>query len=473
MSKLSTEQQKNINWALAAYKAKVAGDSITRAAAYVLYGDYYAGRHKLTFATQKFRDTFGDTFQAMKENLCPAVIDGIADKLQLEKLKTEAGDDADLDEVWKRCRLDQLQGEIHKDALTYGDSYVVVWEDSEDFTRPVIYPNLPGSIVVQYHSEKLGYITKGAKYFPHESGKIRLNVYFPDRTEKYITTNKAKSLPVTAAAFEIFIEEDEEWPLFNPYDKVPIFHFANNAGVGQPGVSELRDIIVLNDALNKSLCDMLVAMEFEAFAQRWVSGLEPKKDENGKEIAPFKSGVDRLWIAKKAEATFGEFSRADLASFITVQNSLRAAIARNAGFPLYYFMLETGTPPSGEALKTSTARVTAKVSDRQISFGNRWEDIAKFCLEIKGRRDVATVAKWKDTSPGLTEKETWEVATLQRDNGVSRKQVLSERNYTEPQIAQFIVDNYADEFGDGAPPSPQDTPAPDTKPAPDDVTDDA
>jgi len=63
----------------------------------------------------------------------------------------------------------------------------------------------------------------------------------------------------------------------NPYGRVPVFHFPNRR-VYDYGISDLADVIPIQDALNKALMDMLVAMEFGAFKQRWVTGIEYETD---------------------------------------------------------------------------------------------------------------------------------------------------------------------------------------------------
>ena len=79
---------------------------------------------------------------------------------------------------------------------------------------------------------------------------------------------------------------------------MPVFHFANNADVGCHGLSELAAAIPIQDGLNKSILDMLVAMEFSAFRQRWVAGIEVDNDpDTGEAKQPFKSGVDQLWVS--------------------------------------------------------------------------------------------------------------------------------------------------------------------------------
>src|SRR5205085_5557231 len=139
--------------------------------------------------------------------------------------------------------------------------------------------------------------------------------FFPDRIEKYISRNPTEGWLPDAGDFvpagtraslpaRVNNERDERAGsprsgesvtadvIPNPFGVVPVFHFANNADLGQPGRSELEAAIPVQDGLNKSVLDMLVAMEFSAYRQRWAAGIEIEYDEAGKAIAPFKAGVD-------------------------------------------------------------------------------------------------------------------------------------------------------------------------------------
>jgi hypothetical protein len=332
------------------------------------------------------------------------------------------------------------------------ESFAIVWPDRDDPTFPVIYPNQAGTVAARFHPTKLGYCIEAAKWWI-EDGRIRLNLYFLDRIEKYATASKQTWLPASANHFVRFYEPDgsEPWPLPNPYSKVPVFRFVNDPGVNGEGKSELRDVIAPQNGLNKSLCDMMVAAEFEAFAQRWVVGFEPQTDPKTKQpVNPFRSGPGNLWIAKNSEAKFGEFSRGDIEKFIAVQNSFRSSIARVSRTPQHQVVLTGGDWPSGESLKTACEPQTNKAKDRQLVFGSTWDDVGRFCLEIKGRRDVAVQTQWNDPTPRQTESEKWETAVTQQSAGVSVEQTLRERGYSDEQIADFMAKQVPTDL----PPSP-------------------
>lgn len=413
-------------------------DIAERSPNYRKFTNYYKGEHPLNFATDKFRNAFGCLFQEFADNLCPAVADALCDKLAVTNFAVEEGDEAAIAEawkIWKQNRMDKRAGEVHLEAVKTGDAYVIVWQNERG--EPVIYPNKAALCTVRYDRENPGAVLWGAKLWQDESKKYCLNLYFPDRIEKYITASTIETgFPITENLFQIREVPNESFPLKNPYGVVPVFHFANNAGVGEFGSSELRDAVPIQNALNKSICDMMVGGEFVALPQRWATGLEIEFDENDRPKVPFTPGVERIWTSDNNETKFGQFDAASLEQFLKVQDSFRVEIARVTGTPLHYFSLQTGNVPSGEALKTLEKRFSAKVTDRQTAFGNVWENVVALCLKIKNQSSAMLSCQWQDAVQ-TSEKELWEILLLKQQSGVPEEQIWAEAGYGEEDIKRF------------------------------------
>jgi hypothetical protein len=406
---------------------------------YQEYAGYYDGRHPLAFATNKFRGAFGALFEAFADNLCPAVVDAVADRLVVTGFDVEEGSEQAADDawgVWLANRMDRRAGEVHLEVLKQGDAYVIVWPDADG--RPTIYPNPAATVTVTYDEEQPGRLASAAKVWATVDGTVRATLYYPDAIEKYATRRTwTLEAPSTAKAFEPYQPEGEEWPLKNPYGRVPVFHLANNAGIGEMGRSELRDVLPLQDALNKAHADRLVGMEYQALPQRWATGLEvPINPETGQPMPPFIPGADRVWTVGDPDVKFGQFDSADLLQIGAVIDDMRMSIARVSSTPLHYMQLTTGNFPSGESLKTAEAKFLSKVKDRQSAFGNVWEDVLAFCLKISGGQDARLSALWQDPAP-RSEREHAETVRIKREMGITEAQALRELGYSDEQIARM------------------------------------
>lgn len=410
---------------------------------------YYRGEHNLAFASEKFQNTFGTLFREFALNLCPVICDALRDKLKITGFSADfrdttglrrgdAGLNTDVKRIWQRNRMATRAGEIHKEALKNGDAYVIVWPGANG--EAIIYGNKAASCTAIYDDEIPGSIIWAAKYWRMGNARFRLNLFYPDRIERYVSDGKYEGFLPDPKEFVPFSESSDDYILSNPFGVVPVFHFANNADIGMPGVSELDAAIPIQDGLNKSVLDMLVAMEYSSFRQRWAAGIELEADEQtGVMAEPFKSGVDRLWTTQNPDAKFGDFQAADLNQFLNVKDGFRADIASVTGMPLYYFAPHTQGFPSGESLRKSETRFLAKVRDRQESFGQIWSEVAEFALRAEGSgTENRLITMWEDPAP-LTDREFLENLVIKKQLGISASHALSEAGYGDEEIRSMSV----------------------------------
>jgi hypothetical protein len=346
-------------------------------------------------------------------------------------------------------------GEIHKEALKNGDAYVIVWPNAKG--EAVLYPNRASSIAVTYDEDSPGRIVHAAKCWRDADKRVRLNLFYPDRIERYISrTPSDGSMPDPSDLLALgspasnsrgpessHSRTRDVGPAVvpNPFGVVPVFHFANNSDVGRLGRSELDAAIPVQDGLNKSVLDMLVAMEFAAYRQRWAAGIEIDYDANGKAIAPFKAGIDHLWVADSPDAKFGDFEAAQLDQFLKVKDGFRVDIASVTGTPLHYLLQSRGDFPSGESLKKAETRFLAKVRDRQGSFGQVWADVMEFALTIEGRpTGTRLITEWEDPAP-MSEREVLENILLKKQIGLPVEQALVEAGYGVSDVKGMVKES--------------------------------
>jgi hypothetical protein len=414
---------------------------------YDLYADYYDGDHALVFATDKWRSTFAKLFRRLSDNLCQIVIEAPAERLQITGFGLEEGASAPTVElaaatIWQSNRMDVRAGVVHREALRAGDAYLLVWPDT--LGRPVFWPQLASLCTVAYDQEYQGRQLWAAKvWLDYSTRRVRLNMYYADRIEKYESMSAYATqteLPEQANNYRPYEELGEPWPLPNPWGVVPLFHFANNAWMSVFGRSELRSIIPLQDALNKTLADQLVAQEFQAFPQRWVVGLEVEIDPaTGKARPPFEPGADRLWAAANENIKFGQFDPANLEQYLKIEESLRLEIARLAALPPHFLQQWAGQAPSGEALRAAESRFVKKVQDRQAEYGNVWEDAMELALRMvnAASEDVRLTCRWVDAS-STSETERLNNILIKKQLGISTEEALKEAGYGEQDIERMM-----------------------------------
>lgn len=460
-----------------------------RVANYATARKYYDGEQDLVYATAKFSNTFGTLFRTFAYNRCGAVVDAHVDRLQLIGFDpvldtadpaSPAGDaealaiKAELARIYRLNRLDRKQNDLLQEALKCGDGYIIVWLDGvapDGSPYPTISVNLADMVAIRY-DEDTGRKRYAVKAWKRGDGFWRVNIYAPEALYKFVTTGKKDDFPdysnLTPYQTVAIDGSTEAWPLLNATGIVPVFHFNNNAPQGQYGRSELRDVIPLQDALNKACMDMLVAMEYGAFPQRWATGLQLGMPDpvSGKVPSPFKPGPGEVWTAPTG-GNFGDFAVTDLSQFITVQDSFDAKISNVSRVPEHWLKMGSAAAISGETLKTAEAPFVAKLEDRQISFGNEFEDVGSYCLFLMGREGIILDAIWKaaelrsDTDKlqeGLLKKQLgWSEDQIQRDFGLDQTVIdrMKEENLAKLQEAMAAAGNLGSDTG-SPPPFPTD-----------------
>jgi hypothetical protein len=273
---------------------------------------------------------------------------------------------------------------------------------------------------------------------PDNAGKMRrLNLYYPDRIEKWISHDQAFE-----GAWQPYQEEGQPWPIpwvgANGPLGVPVMHFKNADQGYNYGQSEIKNVIPLQNALNKSIIDLLAAADTTGFRMYWALGDDP----SGLDIAP----GSWIWSARppggEGAAQFGYFPGEDLSPLIALKDAFVAEIARVSRTPLSYFQV-TGQVAAEGTQKQQESGLVSKVKDRQVAFGNAWEDALAMARKLHntfgpGGLDEEQVigTLWADPET-RNEREHLEGLKLKAELGVPAEQLWQEMGYDEEQIAEM------------------------------------
>src|SRR4029077_1944204 len=95
--------------------------------------------------------------------------------------------------------------------------------------------------------------------------------------------------------------------------------------------------MVIQDQINFDTFNAMMAEQYAAFRQRWITGMAPV-DEDGREATPFRPGVDRVWSAEDPETKFGEFGETNLTPYIDVRESAIRHMSTITQVPPYHLL---------------------------------------------------------------------------------------------------------------------------------------
>lgn len=417
--------------------------------------NYYDGSQDLSFATDAFRAAFGYLFKEFSYNRCQAVVDAFDARLAITGWETdgklgfdpadkatESPIEAAANDVWRRNNMDERQSEIHGEALLTGSSYLIIWPH-EETGLATYYPNKSHLITTVCHDDGGDAIAYAVKTWREErgeyAGRWRVTVYEPDIIRRYITKSKRSDIPEKMTHLVPF-EDDDQPESDNPYGIVPVFHFRNGNRAGNDVAGELRDVIPLQDALNKQIADFMVAAEYLGWPQRVIAGIEPQQNPlTGKLESPFETGKDRMVVIADAMAKWGEFATAQLEQFTSAQDNFDMKISRVSQVPVHW-LNQTGDFPSGEALKTSESPFVAKATKKATRFGGKHAEAMQFALTIDAvPGDLSGIQPIWAPVESRSEQESLNAALMKKSLSVPLPQLWAELGYSPDEIKRFEV----------------------------------
>ena len=397
---------------------------------------YYDNEAPLVYTSERLREVFSGLDARFTENWCAVVVDSVLDRMELRTPNISGNDaaSAQLAAIWEQTGLADDEYTVHEDVAVTGESFVIAWPDDDDMLQA--FHNDARLCHAEYDSENPRRLRFAAKWWNTDGGFVRLTLYYPDRLEYYISKREYKTgEEPSARAFEPYGDEPVA---VNPYGQIPVFHFRSNR---RKVKSQLANAWPVQDMVNKTLADMMVAAEFGAFPQRYVISMAGVK---GLKAAP-----NSIWDLVAGEdgtqgTTAGQFDAMPLSNYLDAINKLTADIGIITRTPRHYFFVQGGDP-SGEALIAMEAPLNKKVDRLEDTLTPTWRDLAAFLLSLDGTV-VASQNIVAEYMPGETvqPRTQAEIRKLNVEAGIPIDNVLRDEGWTDADLAELDADREAE-----------------------------
>lgn len=406
-------------------------------ARYSLLDTYYTGNQPLAFLSPESKLALGNRFGRMASNIPRLAVTALTERLQITGFSDSA-----LWTEWLRNDLDLMSNVAHREALLFGDSYVIVWADALGRPKVTVESAKQVSCLFDPGTRE---ITAAVKRWETEVSTEAV-LYLPDRIMQYRANHTGASL-----GFELVAE------IPNPLGVVPVVNLRNSDRIlDDYGASEIDDLMPLVDGLNKSLADMLVTSEYVGRPRRWATGIEleekPVVDDDGNPVLddddnpvvetvnPIPEG-NRAMIAEAAEARFGQLAAADLTGYEASVRVMLGQIMAVSTLPAHYIGIFTDNPASADALRASEASLTARAEARQETFGRAWEKVAKLMIAVMDRVDPVVVDDvvvfWSEAGTRSMAQEADAAVKLFEVGLLPRAFTLRKLGYSDEEILQI------------------------------------
>ena len=326
-------------------------------------------------------------------------------------------------DIWQANQFDAYQSGLHRAALAYGTAYTLVLPGDP---VPVLEPKSPRQLHALYSVKdrvwpkfalerrddstyrlfdesnvytftdlQAGTATVTANEV-HGAGVCPV-VRFRERIDLDIGDDVASAL---SAALETRAEPTTGLTIATSNERRAL-------NIGQVG-----PLMALQDQVDVTTFNLLVAMHFASFKQRYIMGWAGADEEQlmqDRGISPeaaraaakqetLSATASRVWLFDDPDVKVGEFSETNLDGYIKAREATLRHAASTSQTPAHELIGDL-VNLSAEALTAAEAGRDRKVADRETLFGEAHEQMLGLAGQLQGIEvPAAAQVVWRDTS---------------------------------------------------------------------------
>lgn len=386
---------------------------------------YYDGDFdSLAIIDTRDRQSFARLIRQAKANWSELVVNAVAERLAVVGFRFADQTVTDLAwQIWQANSMDADSELSQTDALVGGVALVLVQPDDTSPVGVTITAEHGSEAVVLYAPGSRRVRVAGYKEFVDDDLGIGCAVLIlPD-----VIATWTWSGDVDPNATPDSLER-------NPLGVVGLVELVAQPRTVKPPRSELASVMPIQDRINATIFNRLVATDYAAFRQIYATGFKMNRDPaTGKPVKPLDVGADRLLVNENPDGRFGVFAESTLAGYINAVEADVQHLAAITQTPPHY-LLGAIVNASGDALKAAETGLVAKCKRRAAHLGEGWEEVVRLALTAVGNdgaSDLSAEVIWRDFE-SRSEGETVDALVKMSTLGIPRP-VLWQRWGASPQ----------------------------------------
>lgn len=383
-----------------------------RQAGLTLLDDYYRGAHPLPILHDRARTEFVRMLTLSRANYMQLVVDAAVERMHVDGFRVAGQVNNEAWRVWQSNNLDSASEMVFLESLVGGTAYMLVDPADNGRGAPTVTVEHASQTIIAYQPGSRRRRLAGLKVWDDDIADLLVAcLYLPGEVVTFAaprprvkvtasteTVTGYRNVPATSALQAPTWERQDSMSGPNSLGMVPLVEFPNRPRMLDPGTSEMQSVIDIQDRINKTLADRMMAQEYGAFKQKWVTGFDIPTDDKGNPIEPFRVAVDRMFMSESPDTTFGQFDSTDLKPYLDAIGEDVKAIAAIVSTPPHYLLGEM-VNLSAEALKASEAALVSRVRRHMGHFEESLEDVVRLFLQADGSplaADDAMETVWRN-----------------------------------------------------------------------------
>lgn len=340
---------------------------------------------------------------------------------------------------WQRSRLDSRQTSIYHAAAAYGHAFVLTErrDGDEKSTSRGLSPLRTSAIYADPASDEDPVAALHVERWPSKKRPGR--AIFWDGPEKYLISFKEKGY----STFTMTFDSD------NGTGECPVTRFAPEVDLDGRTHGVVEQVIPLQDRLNQTVFDLLIAQTYGSFKVRYATGMappyvqeavfddqgnfvqfRPKLDENGQPIVKKVSINGKTFLhAEDPNTKFGSLDETPLDGYIAALKDVSERLSAVTQTPPTYLLGQIANL-SAEALNAAEKTFDRKVESWRKSFGESWERVFRLASRMDGddasAEDFHGEVVWRDMESRALSQTADALGKLADQVGVPRRALWEE-----------------------------------------------
>lgn len=403
---------------------------------------YYEGTVDETFSTEAVRKALGKSIGDFSFNYSRLVITSRLNRMEVSSIATvdKAANEV-LETVWTDNAMDQEIQDAIEACLVFGDSYLMAFPNEDDGVD--VFFNDPRTTRVFYEIENPRKKSYAIKRWT-EGDKLRVNLYYADRIEKWVSKGKPKTQYKDGDFEKYYDEGSNEWPLANDTGEIPVFHLRTNRLYGRP---EHASSFPAQNAISKIISVQVSSIDYASFPQRYFlqdpaanDGINPAADFGGlvdnddnDSVTNLKSGPGGVWNLQGIKQV-GQFDVAAPNTFIEPFKAYIDSISATTQTPMHLF--QVGALPSGESLRAAEAPLNKRIESLELQIGGVLRELHEYVLGLSGYEGLTVSVQWAPVA-SYDDADVWAVVDAKVSAGVPLRVALMQAGFTDEQVSEW------------------------------------
>ncbi|UZJ23707.1 phage portal protein [Rhodococcus antarcticus] len=346
---------------------------------------------------------------------------------------------------WQYSRLDARQAAVYRGALTFGHSFTVTERDAKGkVTTKGLSALRTAALYEDAANDDDAYAALTVTKKPHgEKGRGQARLWDAKRVYKltYLSLTDPTTIRVDAGKLHGNAE-------------CPVTRFAAAVDLDGRTSGVVEPMIPLQDRINQTIFDLLVAQTYGSFKVRWATGMAPPiiRDEEGEAVLdvdgqpqplPINLNAKRFLFGEDDTVNFGTLDETPLGGYIeSIDMSIRHLGAISQTPP--HYLLGQIANLSAEALTAAETALARKVEEFKHVFGEAWERVFRLAAQLDGNtadaEDFEGEVYWRDMEGRSLAQTADGLGKLAESLGIPKRGLWRR----VPQITQGEIDEWGD-----------------------------